>query len=56
MAAPTRTFAKRLRANITAEQEAAINREAALTGSSTSDVVRASIDAYLRPRKRGKAS
>lgn len=57
MAAPTKVYVRKVWANVTAEQLAAVNREAALTGSSISDVVRAAIDAHLRPRrKRGKAS
>ena len=40
MAAPIKVYAKRLRANITAEQESAIQREAALTGQTPSEITR----------------
>lgn len=57
MAAPTKVYAKRLRANITAEQEAAIRREVTLTGMTTSEVTRLALDGYFaRPAKRRRAS
>ena len=47
-----RLYAKRLRANVTARQLAALEREAALAGVTVSDVVRRAIDNYLAGLKK----
>lgn len=52
MAAPTRVYAMKVRAFVTAERLADIRREAMLTGRSTSDVIRAALDAYFTEQRR----
>ncbi len=56
MAAPTRVYAKKVWANVTPEQLAAVNREVALTGTSVSDLVRDALDLYFATPKRRRAS
>jgi hypothetical protein len=57
MAAPTKVYAKKVWANVTPEQLAAVNREVSLTGISVSDLVRNALEAYLaRSRSEGDAS
>ncbi len=54
MAAPTRVFAKAWEVSFTVEQEAALRTEALLTNRSVSAVVRAAVDAYLTPNRKGR--
>lgn len=54
--AVNKQYAKRLRANVTSAQNAAIQREAALAGVTPSDVVRAALDAYFESREARDAS
>ena len=46
-------YADRVRANVTAEHARQIQREQALTGRTTSEIVRAALDAYFKPRRKG---
>lgn len=47
MAAPTKVYARKVWANVTPEQLADLNREATLTGSTASEVVRQALTAYF---------
>lgn len=47
MAAPHKVYAKKVWINFTTEQLQGMEREALLTGSTVSEVVRRAMDAYL---------
>lgn len=52
MAAPTKVYAKDYEVAFTAKQVAALQHEAALTGLTISDLIRAAVEtAYMRPRR-----